>query len=121
MPVRGRNAGNRGQGSKWCSKAKRAAIYARDENRCVWCGHDGRMLTIDHLIPRSKGGNNDPSNLVTTCMRCNRLRGNRSLREWLCHLECGFPEEVAMRLARALDGAPSIPGFGRCAGKARAA
>lgn len=120
MPVRGRNAGNRGQGSKWCSKAKRGAIYARDGGCCVWCG-SALELTIDHLIPRSKGGSNDPSNLVTTCMGCNRKRGNRPLREWVCSAECGFPEQVALRLARALDGAPSIPGFGRCAPKARAA
>lgn len=38
------------------------------------------MLSLDHVIPASRGGDNDPSNLVTACKRCNDSRGNRSLR-----------------------------------------
>ncbi len=91
MPVRGRTAGNKGQGSKWISKKTRYRIYARDGWRCVWCGRELRTgtltidgcafpvvadATLDHVIPRSEGGTNQPSNLVTSCMRCNRGRGD---------------------------------------------
>ena len=73
--ARGKNAGNKDQGSNWCSKKKRAAIYARDGHRCVWCPST-ENLTIDHLEPRSRGGDNSYLNLVTACMRCNRLKGD---------------------------------------------
>ncbi|WP_442945093.1 HNH endonuclease [Nostoc sp.] len=46
--------------------------------RCFWC-RDGLTLenmTIDHYIPRSKGGSNELSNLRPSCSRCNSLRGN---------------------------------------------
>lgn len=91
MPVRGRNAGNRGQGSKWISRARRQQIYERDDWTCVWCnqpeGHLGPrgMLTLDHLIPRSQGGTNETHNLITACMCCNRQRGDMSA-EQFAHL-----------------------------------
>jgi hypothetical protein len=110
MPVRGHNAGNRGQGSKWLSPRKRAAIYARDGHACVWCGGGAvlNVLTVDHLIPRSRGGGNEASNLVTACMACNRLRGDRPISEWI-----NSYDGVTLRLARAIDNAPTIPGFRR--------
>lgn len=76
--ARGRNAGNRGQGSNWIQRAKRLRIYARDDHQCVWCGAR-EHLTLDHLLPRSHGGSNHHTNLFTACMRCNRERGNEPL------------------------------------------
>lgn len=110
--ARGRNAGNRGQGSKWLSKKKRAAIYARDGHRCVWCGLTAIdvQLTVDHLIPRSRGGGNEANNLVTACMTCNRDLGDAprsSVLSW-CNADA-----VLERLLRAIDGAANVPGFGR--------
>ena len=111
MSRRGKYAGNRGQGSKWISKKKRAAIYARDAG-CVWCGNKFD-LTIDHLIPRSRGGSNCASNLVTSCMPCNRNRADKPLAEWVYDLRVGFADEILFRLAAAIDGAPDIVGFGK--------
>lgn len=83
---RGRKAGNRNQGSNWCRRAKRLRIYERDGWTCIWCGrgvwsphgHDPNLrATVDHVIPRAAGGTNDPQNLVTSCMQCNRARGAR--------------------------------------------
>jgi 5-methylcytosine-specific restriction endonuclease McrA len=51
---------------------------ARDRLRgqpCHWCGKPGN--TVDHLMPISRGGTNDPSNLVSACAHCNEARGNR--------------------------------------------
>jgi hypothetical protein len=66
----------------WIRPATRVAIYMRDGLACSWCGsaiEDGARLTLDHCKPRSKGGSNDPTNLVTSCFKCNSSRGNRSL------------------------------------------
>ena len=74
--------GNNGQGSNWIRKHKRLAIYLRDGLACVYCGagvEDGVTLTLDHLTPRCKGGDNSSTNLVTACLRCNSARGARSI------------------------------------------
>lgn len=73
----------RTQGSNWCRRTTRLAIYLRDGMACAYCGatvEDGALLTLDHLTPHSHGGSNAPSNLVTCCLRCNSSRGNRSVR-----------------------------------------
>ena len=63
--------------SSFIRRSTRFAIYARDKFDCVYCRQvfppplDGEGLCLDHVIPRSKGGGNDPSNLVTACLSCN--------------------------------------------------
>lgn len=69
------------QGMNWIRQDKRLAIYLRDGCACVWCGakvEDGAKLTLDHLVPHSKGGSNEHPNLVTACHRCNTSRGARN-------------------------------------------
>lgn len=51
--------------------------------RCAYCGKEGIPLTIDHWIPVTKGGTNDPWNLVPSCKSCNSSKGNRTPLEWL--------------------------------------
>ncbi|WP_066836509.1 HNH endonuclease [Rufibacter ruber] len=50
-------------------------IHERDGFKCIYCGKssiiDGVKLRVDHIYPRSKGGDNDPKNLVTSCEPCN--------------------------------------------------
>ena len=70
------------QGAKWCRPSTRLAIYLRDGMACVWCGHsveDGATLSLDHVTPHANGGTNNPTNLVTSCSRCNSSRGTRSV------------------------------------------
>ena len=69
------------QGMNWIRKDKRLAIYMRDHGRCVYCESQAN-LTLDHLRPASKGGDNRARNLVTACMDCNRERGARPWREY---------------------------------------
>ena len=58
----------------------RKNILRRDGNRCQYCGtHED--LTIDHVVPRSRGGADTWENLVTACHRCNHRKGNRTPRE----------------------------------------
>ena len=71
------------QGGKWIRNDRRLAIYLRDGLACVYCGQsveeDGIVMTLDHLKPRSKGGKNEPTNLITACKTCNSSRGNRAV------------------------------------------
>jgi 5-methylcytosine-specific restriction endonuclease McrA len=63
----------------------RANLFRRDRGECQYCGST-RQLTIDHVIPRSKGGKTSWTNLVTACNRCNVLKGDKT------------PEQVGMQL-----------------------
>ena len=69
-------------------KISRRALFARDEWRCVYCGDGGGRLTLDHVVPRSRGGESVWENVVTSCAPCNLRKGNR------------LPEEVSMTLRR---------------------
>lgn len=53
-------------------------IFKRDHHECQYCGK-GKELTLDHLIPRSKGGKTSWKNLVTACKACNTKKGDRTL------------------------------------------
>ena len=53
----------------------RFKIYERDHYRCKRCGATSN-LTIDHIVPISKGGKSEPSNLQTLCESCNKAKGN---------------------------------------------
>ena len=60
----------------------RAQIKTRDKHRCRFCGKGDRPLTIDHIIPTSRGGHRDKkANLVTACFPCNQLKANKTLEE----------------------------------------
>jgi len=55
-------------------------IFKRDHNQCQYCGTE-KNLTLDHLIPRSKGGKSSWKNLVTACKTCNARKGDNTLIE----------------------------------------
>jgi 5-methylcytosine-specific restriction endonuclease McrA len=61
----------------------RTNIYKRDNYECVYCG-DGNVktLTLDHVIPQSKGGPNTWNNLVTACKTCNSEKADLTLEEY---------------------------------------
>jgi 5-methylcytosine-specific restriction endonuclease McrA len=69
-------------------KISRRALFARDDWRCVYCGDTSGRLTLDHVVPRSRGGESIWENVVTSCAPCNLRKGNR------------LPEEVSMTLRR---------------------
>jgi 5-methylcytosine-specific restriction endonuclease McrA len=62
------------------SGSKRLRIYMRDKFRCQYCGEKKNVdgLTLDHILPRSRGGDNSPVNVVTACVACNNRKGNRT-------------------------------------------
>ena len=57
-------------------KITRRAIFARDGWTCQYCGTGHGTLTVDHVIPRSKGGTSGWDNIVTCCAPCNRRKGD---------------------------------------------
>ncbi|MEZ5356289.1 MAG: HNH endonuclease [Bryobacteraceae bacterium] len=69
----------------------RKNILMRDRHSCQYCHRTGHHspLTLDHVVPRSRGGDTSWENLVACCHECNNRKGNRT------------PEEAGMKLARA--------------------
>jgi 5-methylcytosine-specific restriction endonuclease McrA len=66
-------------------KISRRALFARDGWRCVYCGTSTGRLTLDHVVPRSRGGDSTWENVVTSCAPCNLRKGDRLLHE--LHME----------------------------------
>jgi len=56
-------------------------VLRRDGHRCQYCGRQISQLTIDHIVPRSRGGGHSWENLVAACPQCNRRKGRRTLTE----------------------------------------
>jgi hypothetical protein len=70
------------------SRAERlACALERDGAKCVWCARrlhvGGAEASVDHLVPRLKGGPSWSENEVAACRRCNRARGHVAPLEWL--------------------------------------
>ncbi len=62
-------------------RVSRKGIFARDSHRCQYCGEAELPLTLDHVIPLSRGGGHDWTNLVTSCVACNNRKGDRTPEE----------------------------------------
>ncbi|MEW6508356.1 MAG: HNH endonuclease [Bacteroidota bacterium] len=61
-------------------------MLKREGHKCAYCGRGDLPLTIDHVIPKSKGGDDSWENLVAACLPCNNRKGDRK------------PEEANMQL-----------------------
>ena len=57
----------------------RRALFARDGGRCVYCA--APATSIDHVIPRSRGGGHSWENVVSACHRCNHAKADRTLKD----------------------------------------
>jgi 5-methylcytosine-specific restriction endonuclease McrA len=66
-------------------KLTRREVFARDRHTCQYCGRQASGLTVDHVIPRSRGGDSVWENIVASCAPCNRKKGNRLPREVSMH------------------------------------
>lgn len=62
-------------------RISRRALFARDGWTCAYCGSSGVRLTLDHVVPRSRGGASVWENVVASCAPCNLRKGNRLLEE----------------------------------------
>jgi 5-methylcytosine-specific restriction endonuclease McrA len=59
-------------------------VLTRDGFKCCYCGTSGKRLTIDHVVPVSKGGKSDFENCVAACTNCNSKKGDKLPSE--CHM-----------------------------------
>lgn len=73
------------------TKLSRRAVYHRDDNVCQYCScePDYDEITLDHIIPKSRGGGTTWTNVVAACSKCNRIKADRT------------PKEANMRLLKA--------------------
>ena len=64
---------------------RREDVFARDGHRCVYCGEEfpPESLSVDHVQPRSRGGDSSAGNVVTACGGCNTSKGRRRVSEFL--------------------------------------
>jgi 5-methylcytosine-specific restriction endonuclease McrA len=83
-------------GMKWIRPEKRLALYIRDGFQCTCCGRSLKNagpgeVALDHLLPRSAGGGNEATNLVTICRACNSSRQDKP---WVDFYPAGSHERV---------------------------
>jgi 5-methylcytosine-specific restriction endonuclease McrA len=80
----------------------RRGVLRRDGARCAYC--QGHATTIDHVIPRSRGGEDSWENLVACCLGCNNLKGDRTPKEmgWRMHVAPRQPYGTAW-MVRGMD------------------
>jgi len=80
-------------------KMTRYEIFNRDKYMCQYCSEQSRHLTLDHVIPRSRGGEHTWENVVSACVDCNRRKAGRT------------PKEANMKLIRTPGPPKSSPLF----------
>ena len=97
----------------------RKAVFARDGGRCVYCG--AAATSLDHVVPRSRGGEHVWENVVSACGRCNHVKADRAIGElgWRLRRAPTAPTGTAWRIVGTrridprwwpfLDGLPGRP------------
>ena len=70
-------------------RLSRREIFARDRSACQYCGQEAKNLTLDHVVPRFRGGDHSWENVVTACISCNHRKAGRT------------PKEASMKLMTA--------------------
>ena len=73
----------------------RQSIFESREWKCAYCGKDLDIdsATIDHILPKFKGGHNVKSNMLCSCSKCNRSKGSSLLEEWYKPSNLYYTEE----------------------------
>ena len=69
-------------------RLSRREVFSRDRHTCQYCGRQTRELTLDHILPRHRGGQHEWENLVSACKSCNHRKAGRT------------PQEANLRLLR---------------------
>lgn len=66
------------------TKQKKFLILDKTHGRCAYCGRKITLetMTLDHIVPKSKGKNNDYTNLFASCQQCNTLKGDRTIKQY---------------------------------------
>ena len=86
-------------------KLSRREVFARDRHTCQYCGRQTHDLTLDHVVPRHRGGGHTWENLVTACKPCNHRKGGKTLEEARLRLH-REPPRAAQRPLLAVHAVP---------------
>ncbi len=86
-------------------------LIDRDGPACVWCGRSPwrRDLTLEHVIPRSRGGHATPENALVACRGCNRRRGSRPVDAYVRELLAEGADVAVPVLRDTLEGLTHSP------------
>lgn len=86
------------------STKRRNLVYAKTNYLCGYCGKPaGNNPHIEHMIPKSIGGNNDEDNLMLSCCECNIVKSNMNVEEfriYISNLPNYFLEQIRFRVAK---------------------
>jgi 5-methylcytosine-specific restriction endonuclease McrA len=83
----------------------RRAVFVRDEHECQYCA--GPAETLDHVVPRSRGGPHSWDNVVAACRRCNLRKGDRLLEH--TQMELRRRPTVALRYTWIITSVGAVP------------
>ena len=89
-------------------------VFKRDGYRCRYCGNGDVPLTVDHLVLWEEGGPSTEENLVSSCRKCNKTRGNMQYVDWLNSsyyrkVRHGITNDVLVANRELLATLPTIP------------
>jgi len=98
-------------GRKHKVKFSRVNVFARDQYRCMYCGNSPGTanLTYDHILPRSKGGKTEWTNIATCCGACNTKKADRTPQEAKMALKHKPTKPVVPPSNKFLVGLPTTP------------
>lgn len=82
-------------------------IFKRDSNACTYCG-SRKDLTLDHVLPKSRGGQTSWTNLTTACRRCNTQKGNQTPEEARMPLKIKPFRPTFVMFLRDFDGSSEV-------------
>jgi len=74
-----------------------SSIFMRDGGVCWYCG-SRRNLTLDHVVPKSKGGKDTLNNIITCCQRCNMVKGDKDVVDFCRDMDCEVPRPPGLTI-----------------------
>ncbi len=93
---------------KLARKKFRQHIFESWEWKCAYCDKQLSQdsATIDHILPKHKGGQNVKNNMLCSCSECNRLKGSAVLDVWFCKNNRNFSEERLVKIQQWMQQKP---------------
>lgn len=93
---------------KLARKKFRQHIFESWEWKCAYCDKQLSQdsATIDHILPKHKGGQNVKNNMLCSCSECNRLKGSEVLDVWFCKDNRNFSEERLVKIQKWMQQKP---------------
>jgi 5-methylcytosine-specific restriction endonuclease McrA len=93
---------------KLARKKFRQHIFESWEWKCAYCDKQlsQNSATIDHILPKHKGGQNVRNNMLCSCSECNRLKGSEVLDVWFCRDNRNFSEERLVKIQKWMQQKP---------------